>query len=508
MNKNRGITLIALVVTVIVLMILAGVSISMLTGQNGILNKAAEAKTKSQVANEKEAVGMAVLEALTTGNGTLTAERLNATMKSYLGKETNFTGTGPWQYIGTDGAYAITSKGNVTKGWATINDSNGAPVQVTNGTITLNIGDYINYNPGTEASYTSPKGTYQQVTYNVTGPDSNGITQLWGCANATDYQKMLDEGSVQKGNGHSDQLYSASDARNVKWKVLGTDDETGELLIVAADVIKNTNSSAKKFIVRGITGYLNGVNELNKICQVYGNGKGATGARSIDFDDIGKVIGRKRTTNTSSYTYTWTPESNTNHSPSYNGSSNYLKYWHTVANPESVTKYNNSNPKNKKLLETTTEGRFNYYNTTTGKWETNTQELKGLTETKTIGTVKPDYVGYGSVTTEQKATKGYDVVFKTDAGAEIVKDTYKDGIWQSGDDNRYWLGSSYCNADSDFANWGMYYVYASGYVGGNSAYHSFGNVYAPSYGVRPVVSLQANIELEANSNYSNIYEIK
>ena len=43
-NKNKGITLIALVVTIIVLLILAGISITMLTGQNGILKRAVEAK--------------------------------------------------------------------------------------------------------------------------------------------------------------------------------------------------------------------------------------------------------------------------------------------------------------------------------------------------------------------------------------------------------------------------------------------------------------------------------
>ena len=53
-NKSRGITLIALVVTIIILLILAGISISMLTGQNVILNRAVEAKEKTQVANEKE----------------------------------------------------------------------------------------------------------------------------------------------------------------------------------------------------------------------------------------------------------------------------------------------------------------------------------------------------------------------------------------------------------------------------------------------------------------------
>ena len=52
--KERGITLIALVVTIIVLLILAGISIAMLTGQNGILNRAAEAKEKTRVAQEDE----------------------------------------------------------------------------------------------------------------------------------------------------------------------------------------------------------------------------------------------------------------------------------------------------------------------------------------------------------------------------------------------------------------------------------------------------------------------
>ena len=54
MNKSKGITLIALVVTVIVLLVLAGVSISMLTGQNGVLTRAAEAKTKTDEVNVQE----------------------------------------------------------------------------------------------------------------------------------------------------------------------------------------------------------------------------------------------------------------------------------------------------------------------------------------------------------------------------------------------------------------------------------------------------------------------
>ena len=45
-KSTKGITLIALVVTIIILLILAGVSIAMLTGNNGILSQAGRAKRK------------------------------------------------------------------------------------------------------------------------------------------------------------------------------------------------------------------------------------------------------------------------------------------------------------------------------------------------------------------------------------------------------------------------------------------------------------------------------
>ena len=54
MRKEKGITLIALVITIIVLLILAGVAIAMLSGENGILKKAAEAKTNTETASQKE----------------------------------------------------------------------------------------------------------------------------------------------------------------------------------------------------------------------------------------------------------------------------------------------------------------------------------------------------------------------------------------------------------------------------------------------------------------------
>ena len=58
-NTNKGITLVALVVTIVILLILAGVSIVALSGQNGILSKAKEAvdKTKEAQADEQAILG-------------------------------------------------------------------------------------------------------------------------------------------------------------------------------------------------------------------------------------------------------------------------------------------------------------------------------------------------------------------------------------------------------------------------------------------------------------------
>ncbi len=65
MTNNKGITLIALVITIIVLLILAGVSIAMLTGDNGILNQANKAKADTARAEVVERVNMELNAQLT-----------------------------------------------------------------------------------------------------------------------------------------------------------------------------------------------------------------------------------------------------------------------------------------------------------------------------------------------------------------------------------------------------------------------------------------------------------
>ena len=58
MKNNKGITLIALVITIIVLLILAGITIAMLTGENGLLTNANKAKVTDIEANIQEQVNM------------------------------------------------------------------------------------------------------------------------------------------------------------------------------------------------------------------------------------------------------------------------------------------------------------------------------------------------------------------------------------------------------------------------------------------------------------------
>ena len=66
MKNNKGITLIALVITIIVLLILAGVSIAMLTGSNGVLTRATEAKDENTRAAIADKVNMSIQAAYTT----------------------------------------------------------------------------------------------------------------------------------------------------------------------------------------------------------------------------------------------------------------------------------------------------------------------------------------------------------------------------------------------------------------------------------------------------------
>ena len=83
LKENKGITLIALVITIIVLLILAGVTIATLTGDNGILTQAGNAKEQTEKADIIERAKIEIVGVQSENNGELPKEDLDRILKSY-----------------------------------------------------------------------------------------------------------------------------------------------------------------------------------------------------------------------------------------------------------------------------------------------------------------------------------------------------------------------------------------------------------------------------------------
>ena len=78
LKESKGITLVALVVTIIVLLILASVTLAMITGENGIIAKAKEAKEKTEKATWEERIDLAIIE--------VEGEKRNPTLEDVIDK--------------------------------------------------------------------------------------------------------------------------------------------------------------------------------------------------------------------------------------------------------------------------------------------------------------------------------------------------------------------------------------------------------------------------------------
>ena len=148
MRNNKGITLIALVITIIVLLILAGVSIAMLTGQNGILNQATNAKEDTAEAEAADRINMAL-------NGELA--NLLADKKLSGDAAAIATANGITQgNTAEDGDFKIVIASDLTP------EDEGAVLTITSNKYPLVTG-YINYTPASEgvsAHYSVEKANY------------------------------------------------------------------------------------------------------------------------------------------------------------------------------------------------------------------------------------------------------------------------------------------------------------------------------------------------------------
>lgn len=150
-KNNQGITLIALVITIIVLLILAGVSIAMLTGNNGILKKADDAKRETTIKGAKEAVELEVAGSF-DDNGKYSATIAKANMEKNLNgvTVTESNGTLSVNYDGYD--FNVDKNGNI----GTIGDA----------TKYLKLGDYVNY-PDKDGNNILCKVLYNDSNYGL-----------------------------------------------------------------------------------------------------------------------------------------------------------------------------------------------------------------------------------------------------------------------------------------------------------------------------------------------------
>ena len=116
-KQTKGITLIALVITIIVLLILAGVSIAMLTGQNGILTQAQKSREQTDIGREKEQIALAYNGVKTKKEGgDVTSGELDAELKAN-GADATASGTNPITVTFNDSkrSYTIDANGNITE---------------------------------------------------------------------------------------------------------------------------------------------------------------------------------------------------------------------------------------------------------------------------------------------------------------------------------------------------------------------------------------------------------
>ena len=266
-SKQSGITLVALVVTVVVLLILAGVSIRLVLDNNGIITKAGDARDKTYIEAIKEAKEMWDTE-------------------QYLGSATEGTLA---EYLYNKGVITeeektiVENNETITKGKYSISFERTVKTVVeafADGE--LQVGDWVNYqNPTT-------------VSADVKATDSN--------YSDTGYTSLASRTGTNTEDGYSidlDQTYSlTNNGKTVNWRILGLSEDGTQLMLTTGSPLQRdydtstalSDENNPYFWLRGAkgtsTGY--GIAELNKICAIYKNNL-ADEVRSLTIDDINSL---------------------------------------------------------------------------------------------------------------------------------------------------------------------------------------------------------------------------
>ena len=432
-KKEKGITLIALVITIIVLLILAGVTIATLTGDNGILGKANEAKTTNDEEKAKEQIKIAVMGSY-GDDGKLNYDDL----KQNLGQIgiTGLPDTASYPLkVTLDGVKAtIKENGEVEFGK------------------TIEVGDYVDYNP-------------------TLGANTGDLT----------YTSTTD-----KTGASSDQEFNAATYKSAGygWRVLGV--KNGKIRLISEEFIGPGKDkeiyigNRTYYNLKGQKGYINGIEELNKISGIFGHGKGAEKATSITVEDINEITG-------------YNPET------AKDGKGQFYEYGNKVTYTRGEGSALSSSATNGKTWSGT-ESTFNYYDKASKTFKALTSGNIQITSTyyeyepTTLGT---DRLAKPLQGVDENGT--FNEIYKMIFGdwERTEKNGYYRNFTGTGTEPRYWLASDYAYAYGSTVDWGLRYVY-EGDVYYSSLCESYGYEYSRSFGVRPVVSLKSDISLEWN----------
>lgn len=347
---------------------------------------------------------------------------------------------------------------------------------VTNGIIDLRIGTYINYNP----AVADAKG---ETTF------EKKITSDGGSPTYVPGYYVANEKPITEGNGYGDQEYS-NKADVGGWRVLGADEKTGELLIISGGTAKTTEKA--NFYLGGIVGFTYGESELNKVCSIFGLGYGATGARSVNIDDVNRVTG-------------YNPNNVGEYDPEQKGMGkkftegdlseygNKTTYsWTTTANQISYIGSNKLSGTGTSPYYTSYKKGFNWYDIERKTWQNSQQDTTAPVEITTLTNTAyfyyPDSLQVSSETGNglDKESEEYKTIFKYKTGGALD----------------YWLASRCVETWTNNAKFAMMTVASTEIVTSTNLYITFGQLLDNDYGIRPVVSLKSDIQLEKQEDES------
>ena len=135
MRKKSGITLISLAVTIIILLILTGITIATITGNNGIIKNANEAKEQTEIAEEKEIVDRAIIQAMGHNKrGNLVEDELQEQLDKITDSgKTEVSDNGEEfevVFVDSDRYYTVDRDGNIEGAYEIIEDKHPGNITV------------------------------------------------------------------------------------------------------------------------------------------------------------------------------------------------------------------------------------------------------------------------------------------------------------------------------------------------------------------------------------------